>query len=63
MNSVKLQNKKLICRNLWYFYILIINYQEEGIKKKILYTIALKRVRYLKTNLTKGSERTVPWKI
>ena len=35
---------------------------EREIKKKILYTIALKRVRYLKTNLTKEVKELYPEK-
>ena len=46
MNSVKLQDIKLVYRNL-YFYTLTTNYQKEKIKKTIPFTIASKRIKYL----------------
>ena len=37
MNSVTLQNTKLIHRNLLYFYTLTTNYQKEKLKKHPIY--------------------------
>ena len=53
MNSVKLQDERLIFRNLLFFYTLIMNYQKEKAKKKILFTITLKRIKYLGISLSK----------
>ena len=39
MNSVKLQDMKLIYRYLLNFYTIIINHQNEKFKKTILFTI------------------------
>ena len=52
MNSVKLQDTKLIYRNLLCFYTLTMNYQKE-IKKTTPLTIASKRIKYLGINLSK----------
>ena len=49
MNSVKLQNTKLINRNLLHFYALIMIRE---IKKTIPFTTASKRIKYLGINLT-----------
>ena len=54
MNLVKLQDTRLTYRNLWLFYMLIVNYQKEQAKKKnknkklIPFKITSKRI-----NLTK----------
>ena len=48
MNSVKLQDTKLIYRQLLHFYTLIINYQNT-----IPFIIAPKRIKYLGINLNK----------
>ena len=55
MNLVKLQGTKLIHRNLLHLYTLTMNYQKEKVKKKkkIPFTIALKKIKYLKINLPK----------
>ena len=34
MKSVKLQDTRLICRNLLFFYTLIANYQKEKLRKQ-----------------------------
>ena len=34
MNSVKLQDSKSMYRNLWSFYILIMNYEKEKLRKQ-----------------------------
>ena len=57
MNSVKLQDTKLIHRSLLHLYTLIINYQSEReIKKTIPFTIATKRIKYLGINLPKETK-------
>ena len=50
MNSVKLQDTKIIDRNQLCFYTLIMSYQKE---KTIPFTTASKRIKYLGINLTK----------
>ena len=52
MNSIKLQGAKLINRNLLHFYLLIINYLKEKVKK-IPFTVASKIIKYLGINLIK----------
>ena len=52
MNTIKLQKIKSMYRNLWCFYTLITNIKRE-IKKTIPFTIASKRIKYLRINLTK----------
>ena len=53
MNSVKLQNTKLIYRNLLCLYTLTMNYQKKKARKKIPFTTASKRIKYLGINLPK----------
>ena len=52
MNSVKLQDTRLTYRNLWLFYILIMNYQKEQAKKKqtnlIPFKITSKGIKFTK---------------
>ena len=50
MNLVKLQDTELICRNLLLFYLLIMNYQKDKVRKKILYKIP-------KNKLNQGSKQ------
>ena len=50
MNSVKLQDTGLICRNLLLFYTPIKNYQKE---KVIPFKIISQRIKYLGINLIK----------
>ena len=47
MNLVKLQDTKLIHRNLLCFYILIMKNQKEKLKKPPPFTITSKRIKYL----------------
>ena len=51
MNSVKLRDTRLICRNLLLFYTLKIKYQKEK-TKNITFNIASKRIKYIGINLT-----------
>ena len=51
MNSVKLQDIKLMHRNQLHFYTLIMKLQKE--KLKIPFRIVPKRLKYLGINLTK----------
>ena len=61
MNLVKLQVTKLIYRNLLHFYTLTTKntnnkkYERE-IQEAILFTTALKRVKYLRINLPKKTK-------
>ena len=50
MNSVNLQDTKLIYRNLLHFYTLTTNYQKD---KLISFTSVSKRIKYLGIHLTK----------
>ena len=52
MNLVKLQDTKLIYRNLLHFYILTAKYQKE-VKEIISFTIVSQRIKYLGINLPK----------
>ena len=51
MNSVTLQDKKLIYRNVLILYTLIIT--RKRTKKIILFTITSKRIKYSGVNLSK----------
>lgn len=51
MNSVKLDDKKKIHKDLLHFYTPITNYQKE--KLTIPFTMASKRMKFLGINLTK----------
>ena len=53
MNLVKLQDTKLIYRNLLCFYILATNYQKEKLREKIPCTVTSKRIKHLGINLSK----------
>ena len=55
MNTTKLQKIKSMYRNLWCFSTLITNVKRE-IKKTIPFTIASKRIKYLRINLTKEAK-------
>ena len=50
MISVKLQDTRLIYRYLSLFYILIMNYEKEKVKKKNQFKISSERIKYLKLN-------------
>ena len=52
MNLVKLQDTKLIYRNLFHFYTLTAKYQKE-VKEIISFTIVSQRIKYLGINLPK----------
>ena len=54
MNLVKLQDTKLIYRNLSHFYALTTNQKE--IKERIPFTITSKRIKYLGINLPKKAK-------
>ena len=56
MNSVKLQNTKLIHGNLLHFYTLKKKDQKEKLRKKISFTITSKRIKYLGINLLKEAK-------
>jgi len=45
MNSVRLQDTKLIYGNLMGFYTLTANYQKEKLRKQ--FTVVSKRIKYL----------------
>ena len=55
MNSVKLQDTKLIHRNRLPFYILTMKDQKE-IRETIPFTIASRRIKYLGVNLPKETK-------
>ena len=55
INLVNLQDTKSTYRNQLYFYTLTSNYQK-GKLRKIPFTIASKRIKYLGINLTKEVE-------
>ena len=50
MNLVELKDTKLVCRNLLYFHMLIINYLKEKLRT-IPLTITSKRIKYIEINL------------
>ena len=54
MNSVKLQDTKLIYRNLLHFYTLLTNYQKEKLRKH--FHLLLHQKEYLGINLTKEAK-------
>ena len=47
MNIIKSQDIKLIHRNPWHSYTLTMKQTEKEIKETILFTIAMKRIKYL----------------
>ena len=54
MNLVKLQDTRLIYRNILLFCVLIMNYQKEKLRKEtITFTIISKRIKFLRINLIK----------
>ena len=55
MHSVKLQDTKLIYRNLLHFYTLTMKYKKK-IKETIIFTITSKRIKYLGINLPKEAK-------
>ena len=59
MNSLKLQETKLPCRNVLPFYALITNYQ----RKTIPFTIALKKNKIPRNKSNQGSKRPVHRKL
>ena len=52
MHLVKLQDTKLMCRNLLHYYTLTTKVEKE-ISRKLPFTIATKRIKYLRINLPK----------
>ena len=56
MNLVMSHVTKLIHRNLLHFYTLTMKDQKEKFEKKIPFTIASKRIKYLGINLPKETE-------
>ena len=58
MNSVRLQDTRLIYRNLLHFYILIMNYQKEKAKKKNSH-LKLCQKKIPRNKLNQGGERTI----
>ena len=56
MNLVNLQDTKLIHRNLLHSYRLRTKNWKEKLKKKIPFTIASKRIKYLRINLPKETK-------
>ena len=62
MNSVKLQNTRLIYRNQSIFNILIMNYQKENLRKHRIYNHVTKNKTPRKKH-TQGGKRHVFWKL
>ena len=56
MNIVKLQNIKLTHRNPLHSYTLTMRKQKEKLRKKIPFTIVMKRIKYLGINLPKETK-------
>ena len=56
MNIVKLQDIKLIHRNLLHFYRPTMKKTEREIKETVPFTIAMKRIKYLGINLPKETK-------
>ena len=56
MNWVKLQNTKLMHRNLSHSYTLTIKKSEREIEETIPFTITTKRIKYLGINLPKEAK-------
>ena len=60
MNSAKLQDIRLIYRNLLFFYTLIMNYQKEKVKKTKTHVKShQKRIKYFRNKLNQGGERPI----
>lgn len=57
MNSVKLQNTKLIYKNLLHFCTLIMNYQKEKSRKQFHYD-HIKNNKIPRNKFNKGGERS-----
>ena len=56
MNTVKLQDIKLIHRNHLHSYIVTIKKAERKIKEAIPFTTAIIRIKYLRINLSKETK-------
>ena len=56
MNIVRLQDIKLIHRNPLHSYTLTMRKQKEKLRKKIPFTIVMKRIKYLGINLPKETK-------
>ena len=56
MNLVRLQNTKLMHRNLSHSYTLTIKKSEREIEETIPFTITTKRIKYLGINLPKEAK-------
>ena len=61
-NSAKLQNIKLIHRNLWLSYKLTMNWQEEKSRKQFCSQLHQKN-KISRNKPNQGSERPIPWKL
>ena len=61
MNLVKLQDTKLIYRNLLYFHTLTMNYQKSKLRKQS-HLQSCQRVHYVKINPTKEIKENWKWK-
>ena len=56
MNLVKLQDTKLMHRNLLHFYTLMMKNLKEKLRKHSHFTIATKRIKYLGINLPRETK-------
>ena len=56
MNIVKFQDIKLIHRNCLHSYTHTMRKQKKKLRKKIPFTIAMKRIKYLGINLPKETQ-------
>ena len=54
MNSVNLQDTRLIYRNLMFFYMIVVKYQK--VKKKIPFKNTSKRITCPRNKLNQGNE-------
>ena len=67
MNSVKLQDTKLVCRNLLQFYTTTTNYQKEKLRKKPHLKLhqekkKLHQEKKIQEKSNQGVERSITWK-
>ena len=56
MNFIRLQDRKLMHRNLWHSYTLTTKISETEITETIPFTITTKRIKYLGINLPKDAK-------
>ena len=59
MNSVRLQDSRLIYRNPLYFYASIMKYQKEKVEKKNLFKNHIKKGKIPRNKLNQGGERPI----